>query len=278
MDVGVKGKAETFQMLHRRDGILVMSNAWDRGSARILASVGFEAIATTSAGTNNANGTTDFDYRVPRDKMLRDFSLIAREVSLPCNGDLENGYSDSPEQVAETIRLSIIGGMAGGNIEDHTPWKDKPLYDVGLAADRIRAARAAIDATGLPYVLTGRTDCYLVGHDDAFNESVRRLNAYRAAGADVLYAPGISDKAEIAALVRAVDGPVNVVVGRRARNLTIAELREAGVKRVSVGGAMFLATYGFLKEAADELHGRGTLGWMDKLLSRSDLQAALAFR
>ena len=275
MNDTVKSKAARFHELHRRDGILVMPNAWDRGSARILVAAGFEAIATTSAGTNYANGTTDWDYHVSREDMVRDFGLIAREVTVPCNGDLENGYGDSPEDVAETIRQSIAAGMAGGGIEDYTGRKDAPLYDLGLAVARIQAARAAIDASGVPFVLTGRAECWLVGHAEPFKESLKRLNAYRAAGADVLYAPGVSDPAEIRDLCRAVDGPVNVVVGRRNRGTSIAALAEAGVKRVSVGGAMFLAAYGALKAAADELRDHGTLGWTDGLLSSEDLRAAL---
>ncbi|MCC7272325.1 MAG: isocitrate lyase/phosphoenolpyruvate mutase family protein [Alphaproteobacteria bacterium] len=271
----VRRKAERFRELHAADGILVMPNAWDRGSARILAAAGFPAIATTSAGTNYANGTTDWDYHVPRADMIRDFGLIAREVAVPCNGDLENGWGDSPEDVAETIRLSIAAGMAGGGIEDYTGRKDDPHYDIGLAADRIRAARAAIDASGVPFVLTGRAECFLTGHPDAFRESVKRCNAYRAAGADVLYAPGLADKAQIADFVKAVDGPVNILLARHTKGLTVGDMAEVGVRRISIGGALFLAAYGFLKAAADELRDAGTLGWTAQCIAKADLTAAL---
>lgn len=259
----VRDKAERFAALHR-EGTFVMPNAWDRGSARILEAAGFDAIATTSAGTNYANGTTDWDYHVPREDMIRDFGLIARAVDLPCNGDLENGYGAEPEAVAETIRQAIAAGMAGGGIEDHTADRAAPLYELSLAVDRITAAREAIDSSGVPFVLTGRAECYLAGVDGPFDESVRRLNAYAAAGADVLYAPGVRDIDEIAAMVRAVDGPLNVLVGGRNTSLTVDALAEAGVRRISIGGALFLACYGLLEEAASEMAGQGTFGWTSR--------------
>lgn len=271
----LKAKAQAFRALHQRDGCFVMPNAWDRGSALLLAAAGFEALATTSAGTNYANGTTDWDYHVPRADMMRDFGLIARAVDLPVNGDLENGYGDSPEDVAETIRQSIAAGMVGGGIEDYTGDKSKPLYDLGLAAERIAAAREAADASAIPFVLTGRAECYLAGVDNPFEESVKRLNAYRAAGADVLYAPGPQDPAEIARLAQAVDGPINVVVGRRDTPLTVAHLAEIGVKRISIGGALFHACYGYLRNAAEEMRETGSFGWTATVLDRKYLLDAI---
>lgn len=276
MSIDLSEKAETFRRLHERDGVLVMPNAWDRGSALLLAAAGFEALATTSAGTNYANGTTDWDYHVPREEMIRDFGLIARAVDVPVNGDLENGYGDSPEDVAETIRQSIAAGMVGGGIEDYTGDKAKPLYDLGLATERIAAAREAADASPIPYVLTGRTECFLARVDNAFAESVTRLNAYREAGADVLYAPGPADLDEIARLVREVDGPINVVVGRRDTPLTVEALAEAGVKRISIGGALFLACYGYLRDAAEEIRNTGSFAWSRTVLERQYLADALA--
>lgn len=265
-------KAEAFRALHAREGLFVMPNAWDRGSALMLENLGFEAIATTSAGTNYANGTTDWDYHVARDDMMRDFGLIARAVGVPCNGDLENGYGDRPEDVAETIRRSIAAGMVGGGIEDYTGDPSAPLYDLPLAVERIQAAREAADASGIPYVLTGRAECYLAKVDGAFDESVKRLNAYRAAGADVLYAPGPQTIDEIRRMVEAVDGPVNVVLGGRPGTaVTVAELAEAGVKRLSVGGALFRAAYGFMRKAAIELRDQGTFGWSDLNLTSAQV-------
>ena len=276
MDEELKRKAAAFRALHEREGAFLMPNAWDRGSALLLAAVGFEALATTSAGTNYANGTTDWDYHVPRADMMRDFGLIARCVDLPVNGDLENGYGDAPEAVAETIRQAVAAGMAGGGIEDYTGDKAAPLYDLGLACERIAAAREAADATGVPFVLTGRAECYLAGVDNAFAESVKRLNAYREAGADVLYAPGPQDPEEIARLAREVDGPLNVVVGRRGTPLTVQRLAEAGVKRISIGGALFHACYGYLRQAAEEMRDHGTFGWTATVLDRDFLMKAIA--
>lgn len=272
----LKRKGEAFHALHAREGMFLMPNAWDRGSALLLAAVGFEALATTSAGTNYANGTTDWDYHVPRADMIRDFGLIARSVDVPVNGDLENGYGDAPEDVAETIRQSIAAGMVGGGIEDYTGDKAKPLYDLALARERIAAAREAADASGVPFVLTGRAECYLAGVENAFAESVKRLNAYREAGADVLYAPGPQDPEEIARLVREVDGPINVVVGRRGTPLTVERLAAAGVKRISIGGALFHACYGYLRQAAEEMRDRGTFGWTSTVLDRDFLLKAIA--
>lgn len=274
--VNLKEKAEAFRALHERPGTFVMANAWDRGSAVLLAHAGFEAIATTSAGTNYANGTTDWDYHVPREEMIRDFGLIAQIVDVPCNGDLENGYGDSPEAVAETIRQSIDAGMAGGGIEDYTGDASRPLYDLGLAKERIAAAREAADASGIPYVLTGRAEGYLAGIDNPFEDSVRRLNAYREAGADVLYAPGPQDPEEIARLVKEVDGPLNVVVGRKDTPLTVERLTEAGVKRISIGGALFHACYGYLRQAAEEMLGEGGFTWTRTVLDRGYLKDAVA--
>lgn len=263
-------KAAAFKALHERDGIFVMPNAWDRASARLLVMAGFEAVATTSAGVNFSEGQADGSGQ--RDAMLKIYGEIAADVAVPCNGDIENGYGDTPEDVAETIRGSIDAGMAGGNIEDYTGRKSDPLYDTGLAVARIQAARAAIDASGVPFVLTARTDCYLTKHESPFDEAVSRLSAYRDAGADVLYAPGMGDKAEITALVSAVGAPLNVVLGRYGRGLTVGDLADAGVKRVSVGGAMFLAAYGQLQAAAQELMQDGTTRWTDGMLDRDALR------
>jgi len=272
----LKRKGEAFRALHAREGTFVMPNAWDRGSALLLAALGFEALGTTSAGTNYANGTTDWDYHVPRADMIRDFGLIARAVDVPVNGDLENGYGDAPEEVAETIRQSIAAGMVGGGIEDYTGDRAKPLYDLALARERIAAAREAADATGIPFVLTGRAEGYLAGVENAFADSVKRLNAYREAGADVLYAPGPQDPAEIARLAREVDGPINVVVGRRGTPLTVTRLAEAGVKRISIGGALFHACYGYLRQAGEEMRDKGTFGWTATVLDRDFLLKAIA--
>ena len=270
------GKGQRFRDLHLRDGVFLMPNAWDPGTARILAAAGFEAIATTSAGTNYANGVTDYDYRVPRDAMLADFRRIAEAVEQPVSGDLEAGFGDAPEAVAETIARSVDCGMVGGSIEDHTGDRTAPLYDIELATDRIRAARQAADASGIAYTLTARAECYLVGHDDPFGESVRRLNHYRAAGADCLYAPGMTDKDTIAALVREVDGPINVVMGLAGAPLTVAELAAVGVKRVSTGGSLARAAFAVVSNAATEMLEHGSFGFAADAIPDATINALFA--
>ena len=271
-------KARRFRDLHDRDGIFIMPNAWDAGSAAILAGVGFEAIGTTSAGVNFKNATTDYDYHVPRDDMLAEYGAIAKAVDVPVSGDLENGYGDRPEDVAETIRQSIRHGMVGGGIEDHTGDPQAPLYDIELAADRIRAAKEAAEQSGIAYTLTARAECYLVGHADPFAESLRRLNRYREAGADCLYAPGTRDLETIAALVREVDGPVNVVMGLAGAALSVDQLAEVGVKRISVGGALARAALGTLRDAAREMKDKGTFGFAKTAIPDDELDRFFASR
>ncbi|MCP4329797.1 MAG: isocitrate lyase/phosphoenolpyruvate mutase family protein [Alphaproteobacteria bacterium] len=258
VDDDLQAKARRFHDLHHGDGAFIMPNAWNAGSARILAAGGFEALGTTSAGVTYGRGVPEYEYRVPGEEMLEAFGHIAAAVDVPVNGDLEAGYGDSPEAVAETIRQSVAHGMVGGGIEDHTGDPASPLYDAEHAADRIRAARAAADDTGIPYTLTARAECYLVSHPDPFAESVRRLNLYREAGADCLYAPGTKDKDTIAALVREVDGPVNVVMGLAGVALSARELEDLGVKRISIGGSLARAAMAVVRDAAREMAEAGT--------------------
>lgn len=271
-------KARRFRDLHDRDGIFIMPNAWDAGSAAILAGVGFEAIGTTSAGVNFKNATTDYDYHVPRDDMLAEYGAIAKAVDVPVNGDLENGYGDRPEDVAETIRQSIRHGMVGGGIEDHTGDPQAPLYDIELAADRIRAAKETAEQSGIAYTLTARAECYFFDHPDPFRESVRRLNRYREAGADCLYAPGTRDLETIAALVREVDGPVNVVMGLAGATYSVDELANVGVKRISVGGALARAALGTIRDAAREMKDEGTFGFAKTAIPDDELDRFFASR
>jgi len=271
MNDALQDKATRFRNLHRSGTTFIMPNAWNAGSARVLADAGFEAIGTTSAGVTFSMGIPEYEYRVPGEIMLDEFGRIAAAVDLPVNGDLEAGYGDAPEAVAETIRRSIELGMVGGGIEDHTGNRDAPLYDVELAADRIRAAREAADASGLPYTLTARAECYLVGHPDPFAESVRRLNLYREAGADCLYAPGTRDRETIGALVREVDGPVNVVMGLAGATLSTAELADLGVTRISIGGSLARATFGLIHRAAREMADAGTFGYAANAMPDSEL-------
>lgn len=272
----VQEKAEAFRALHTRDGCFVMPNAWNAGSARVLADLGFPALGTTSAGIAFCLGRPDYDRRVSRDEMMAELARIAAAVDLPVSADLEAGYGPRPEDVAETVHLSIAAGMAGGSIEDYTGDPANPLFEPAEAVARVAAAREAADASGLPYVLTGRAECYLVGHPEPFAESVRRLNLYRAAGADCLYAPGLTDPEEIGALVRAVEGPVNIVVGLAGGPLTVEALGELGVRRISVGGALARASFGALRRGAEEIRDRGTFEFSRAAIPDAELSALFA--
>lgn len=267
-------KAAVFRDLHQRDGIFIMPNAWNAGSARLLAAAGFPAIGTTSAGVAYSNGVTD-DGRVPGTEMMAAYRAIADAVDIPVSGDLETGYGDSPEAVAETIRQSIDFGMAGGSIEDRTGDRTRPLHDIEFSVARIQAARAAADSSGL-YVLTARAECFLVGHDAPLRESIKRLNRYREAGADCLYAPGIKNAESIATLVREVDGPVNVVMGLAGASLSVSTLADIGVKRISIGGSLARATFGLVRKAATEMMEEGTFTFAESAIPDAEMSAFFA--
>lgn len=270
-------RAERFVELHR-EGCFLLPNAWDVGSARILESAGFPAVATTSAGVAFSLGRPDHDFfaeqapeegRVDRETMMRRVREIADEVGVPLSADLEDGYGESPETVATTISMALKAGAAGGNIEDFTGGRARPLYDTALGVDRIRAARAAVDAGGEPFVLVGRTDALLVG--GSLDECVRRANAYLAAGADCAFVPGAGDAATIGTLVRALDGPLNVVMGLTGNALSLDDLRALGVRRVTVGGSIARTMYRHLLCAARELADHGTFSYADDQISQTDL-------
>jgi len=269
-------RAEKFVQLHK-EGCFLLPNAWDVGSARILESAGFPAVATTSAGVAFSLGRPDHDFfgeqapegRVDRETMLRRVREIADEVTVPLSADLEDGYGEAPETVATTISMTLAAGAAGGNIEDFTGDRTRPLYDPALAADRIRAARAAVDTGGDPFVLVGRTDVLLVG--GPLDEAVRRANAYLAAGADCAFVPGAADATTIGTLVRELDGPLNVVMGLTGGTLSLDDLRALGVRRVTVGGSIARAMYRHLLSVARELAEQGTFSYADDQIPQSDL-------
>lgn len=267
----LNAKARAFRELHRRDRVFLMPNAWDQGSARLLASAGFDAIATTSAGIAYSLGVPDYRNRVSRERMMERVAEIAAAVDIPVSGDLEAGYGDTPDEVARTIALSVEAGLAGCNIEDHSGDADAPLYEPALAAERIRAAREAADASGIDYTLTGRSDCYLVGHPDPFAESVRRANLYCEAGADCLFVPGVKSAEDIARLVREVHGPINVVMGLAGAALSVAELGRLGVRRISIGGSLQRATFGLVRRAAEEMRAAGTFGYASQQIPDAEL-------
>lgn len=269
-------KASAFKALHRAPRGFVMPNAWDAGSAIILAEVGVSAIATTSAGIAFSMGRPDYNVRdprlaVPRDVMFERMREIVEAVPLPVNGDLEEGYGDRPEDVAETIKLSIAAGLAGGNIEDRSP-RIEGLIDEQLAADRIRAAREAIDAAGNDFVLCARTDAFQIPGEGALKVAIRRAHLFREAGADLVYPPGVADLDTVRAVVKESGAPVNIVTGLRAP-LAVADLLDAGVARISLGGAIARAALGFVRQSVRELSEQGTLGFAAGQLPGRELNA-----
>lgn len=257
----------TFRRLHER-GCFTMPNAWDAGSARFLATLGVPALASTSAGLAFSRGLPD--GAVPLEEVLRHLAELASATSLPLNADLEAGFAAAPAGVAESVRRCIDTGVAGLSIEDATGRPEAPLYELAEAVERLRAARAAVDASGSGVVLTARAECHLTGHPDPLRESLRRLEAYAAAGADCLYAPGLRTREAVAAVVRAVaPRPVNVLVS--APGFTVRELEDLGVRRISVGAALARAAWGAFMRAARELVERGTFDGLGEAATFAEL-------
>lgn len=264
-------KALAFRRLHEADGIFLMPNAWDAGSAKFLEAAGFQAIATTSGGVNWSRGRRDWVLEIPRDEMLGAYGGIASAVDLPVSGDLENGYGEEPEAVAATITGSIARGMVGGGIEDWTANPAKPLYEIELAVERIRAARQAGDASGIKFTLTGRCEVFCTDHPQAYAQAVNRCNRYVEAGADCIFVPGLAGAENIKNFVRDVDAPLNMVAGLADPRLTVSELADLGVKRISTGGSLARTCFGVLKQAAEELANEGRFDYLDKAISDPDL-------
>ncbi|HUJ29824.1 MAG TPA: isocitrate lyase/phosphoenolpyruvate mutase family protein [Candidatus Acidoferrum sp.] len=263
-------KGKRFRALHERDHAFIIPNPWDVGTAQILANLGFEALATTSAGYAYSTGRRD--GLVGRDTMIKHVASIASAVDVPVSADLENGYGDAPEAAAETIRLAAEAGVVGGSIEDSTGRPDRPIYDKTLAAERVRAAVEVARALPFTFTLTARAENYLHGRPD-LNDTIARLQAFQEAGADVLYAPGLRTKEDIAAVVRSVDRPVNVVMGLQGVQLTLAELSALGVRRVSVGGALYRTALGAFLRAAREMREQGTFGFAAQAASPKEISA-----
>jgi 2-methylisocitrate lyase-like PEP mutase family enzyme len=253
-----RSAVEQFRALHA-SGCFVLPNPWDAGSAIYLEHVGFKAVATTSAGFAFAKGLADGPECVSRDSMLDHFREIAAATSLPVNADFQNGYADEPEDVAANVSLCVATGVAGLSIEDNSGRSDHPLYDFDLAVERIKAAREAIDNSGAGVVLTARCEAWLVGDPHPLRTSLDRLVAFVEAGADCLYAPGVTDRAEMAQIVKAVaPKPVNILVSSNNCNLTVAQLADLGVRRISVGGALARAAWAGFISAAKEIHEQGS--------------------
>lgn len=259
-------KAERFRALHARAGAFLVPNPWDAGTARILTNLGFEALTTTSAGLAFSLGRPDGAHAVSREEALANAKAIADATDLPVAADLENGFGDTPRDAAETIRLAgEMAGLVGGSIEDATGDERHPIYDFQHAVERIAAAAEAARALPYPFMLVGRAENFLHGRPD-LDDTIRRLQAYEAAGADVLFAPGLTRAEDIRAVCGAVGKPVNMVMGLKSAPFSLAQLAEFGVKRVSVGAALSRFALGAFVEAAREMREHGTFGFADRAL------------
>jgi len=263
-------KGTAFRALHHRDSAFIIPNPFDAGSARILAHLGYEALATTSAGYAFTVGQRD--NTISREEMMVHVAAIAAATPLPVSADLEHGFGDDPDTVAETIRLGAEAGLVGGSIEDSTKRPDEPLYEISEAADRIRAAAEAARALPFPFMLTARAENFLVGKPD-LDDTIRRLQAYQEAGADVLYAPALKSRDDIATVVRSVDRPINVLMGLPDVRLSLSDLSTLGVKRISVGSGLARAALGAFLRAANEMREHGTFRFAEDAVPYRDLSA-----
>jgi len=259
-------KGETFYQLHRRDKAFIIPNPWDVGSARMLAHMGFEALATTSAGFAYSIGR--LDGTITREQALEHVAALAASVDVPVSADFENGFGDNPKAVAESYRLLAATGAAGGSIEDT---KGGKVFEMAEAAERVRAAAEAVHALPSRFTLTARAENYLVGNPD-LRDTIARLRAYQEAGADVLYAPGIRTREDISAVVRSVDRPVNVLMGMAGNALSVGDLSALGVKRISVGGALYRAAIAAFLSAAREMREHGIFRFTDGATSSEDIK------
>jgi 2-methylisocitrate lyase-like PEP mutase family enzyme len=259
-----------FRKLHQ-SGCFVIPNPWDVGTARYLQHLQFPALATTSAGFAFSRGLPDSNGAVTRDEMLRHIAEIVSGTDLPVNADFGSGYAHDPEGVGQNVRACVKTGVAGLSIEDATGEEENPLYPLPLAVDRIRAARQAIDHSGSGVLLTARAECYLVGHLNPWEESIRRLQAYSEAGADVLYAPGVSEAEQIQEIVKSVSPkPVNVLMSSNT-GLRVADLAKMGVRRISVGSSLARAAWSGFIRAAKEIAGQGSFAGFDGSVAFAEL-------
>ena len=257
-------KALCFRALHDAPEAFVIANAWDAGSARMLTAVGFAALATSSGASAGVLGR--IDGQVTRAEALSHARAIVEATDLPVSADLEKGFGDAPEDAAETIRLAAAVGLVGGSIEDATGDRHRPLFDLGHARDRIAAASDAARSVGVPFVLTARAENYLRGNPD-LDDTIRRLLAFEAAGADVLMAPGLPDLAAVRAVCAAVSKPVNFMAGIRGKSFTVAALAEAGVKRISLATSLYRAAMTGLLNAATEVKQNGTFDYLETTIA-----------
>ncbi|WP_291730005.1 isocitrate lyase/phosphoenolpyruvate mutase family protein [Leisingera sp. F5] len=266
-------KFETFRALHQQGETFVMPNAWDAGSAVILAAMGFQALATTSAGYAFSVAKRDSFAELSRAEILRNTGQIVNAAELPVSADLENGFGHLPQDCAETVIGAVAAGAVGGAIEDATGEAERPIYEISEAADRIAAA--AETARGRPFLLTARAENFLWGRPD-LKDTIRRLQAFSEAGADVLYAPGLPDLAAVRTLCSEVDKPVNVVAGLQGEVLNVAELSAAGVTRISTGGSLARAALGALRRAGEEILQEGSFAYAAQAYPGGELASLMS--
>ena len=261
-------KADAFRTLHDKGSCFVIPNPWDFGSARLLEHLGFKALASSSAGF--AFSIARSDLNISKRSLMTHLTGVCQATSLPVSADLQNGFGNDPEDMAVTILQAAKTGIVGGSIEDASGDDGNPVYPLELAAERIRHAAAAARSLGFRFTLTARAENYLYGRAD-LKDTIRRLQAYQEAGADVLFAPGIKTREEITEVIRCIDRPLNVLAGISGMTLRVADLQELGVARISLGGSLARAAYGALLRAAAEVHGQGTFGYVREAASGKEL-------
>lgn len=275
--ISTSAKAAAFQALHNRPSCFVIPNPWDAGTAKLLQGLGFEALATTSAGLAFSLGRADAEGALSREEVMINAKSIVEATDLPVSVDLEGGFGPDPQIVAETIRLAIHTGLVGGSIEDATGNADVPIFEFEQAVERVRAAAEAAHAFEFPFMLTARAENYCYGRPD-LKDTIRRLHAFQEVGADVLYAPGVVSREELAAIVKSVDRPVNVVMGLKGLSLTVNELGALGVKRVSVGSALSRAALGEFLRSATEIRTLGSFKFAERAVPFNEINAGFGGR
>ena len=269
----LQGKANAFRALHQRSGIFVIPNPWDAGSAKMLTSLGFEALTTTSAGLANSLGRPDGEGLVSRQETLANAGAIAAVTHLPVAADLENGFGDDPETCAATILMAAEAGLAGGSIEDATGRADQPIYAFNLAVERVKAAVKAAESLPFSFTLTARAENLIHGRDD-LADTIRRLQAFAEAGAPVLFAPGLKTEKDIVTVVKAMAPvPLSVVMGLSNTRFTLCQLEDMGVKRVSLGSSLARAAYGAFYRAAQEVRNQGSFGFAEDAIPYNALNS-----
>jgi 2-methylisocitrate lyase-like PEP mutase family enzyme len=259
-------RAQRFRALHE-SGTFVIANCWDGGSARILTALGFPALATSSGAAAGVLGR--LDHGISIDESLANAKLICDSTTLPVSADLEKGFGDAPASTAKAITMAASVGLVGGSIEDASGRKDAPIFDLSFATERVAAAAEAARALPFPFTLSARAENYLHGRAD-LDDTIRRLQAYEAAGADVLFAPALPDLAAVRLVCSSVGKPVNFMVGIRGKSFSVAELADAGVRRISLATSLYRAAMSGLADAAREIRESGTFGYIDRSLSSAD--------